>query len=783
MRKRELPVEELPNHRCATCSRITYESFRHDNPLGDMINPLTVVLGSFSDVTKNAFRGCWVCRLLLRAICQSVTDVKGLAFLYTITRVGLRLSLDDELSVHCWQNESRVDLTNVGPIVFDLEDGEWHDGWTHDEIIDDRRLEWKSDPNTNEHSLASRLVLNPNQKDDQELVIHWIWTCLYKHERCSLGSSGSPELPTRALELGEIRDSSIRLVEGNGLHEKYVTLSHCWGTTNHTMSLSNDNIESMKACIEIADLPKTFQDAVMMTRGIGIGYLWIDSMCIIQPTDGDTRDWEKEGSRMGETYQNSIFTIAADAATNNTEGCLHGKASSQFDVHPTPLFQRPVRREWDEVSKSMERSPDWFPLMQPEPASWLNHVQNSPLSSRAWVLQERTLSSRILHCTMQGFFWECCELRASEYEPLGCIFDYSFRDSGLLNINSILTHDAEKLVGSHWRRIIERYSQLALSVSTDRLPALAGLAQVIQNRVEDKYIAGHWSSSLFSSLLWYRLEDDSSSGKTKIQHSPSWSWASIPGAVKFRSLENSDYPARNSKDFSITAELISLTAESLGANPRGWIARSSLWILGRLRDDTFMDGLPDFHTFDMTLNEVWRGHLPMHSDIAQIGAVSVATNTDSHDDREKGQLPSLEPTFNDLSISPSPDSDLIAGSSRLKSQSIAANHALLQATIKEQMEAAKNSDTWVKLDEASKKNEEAGITKPMLPSVIYDESVSEAYPKSQTALLEVLVEGDQHEGLVLLRVRLVSQWKRVGLFIWKERNVFDGVEKTKLELI
>jgi hypothetical protein len=278
---------------------------------------------------------------------------------------------------------------------------------------------------------SNRLILNPDVEDGRLLVMSWLSTCRHKHKNCSW-TSGFPKLSTRILDIGKVGESRrSRLVITEGRHDEYVTLSHCWGKTQHTMALTNDNMETMMDGIEDSDMPKTFQEAIMVARGLDQRYLWNDSMCIIQPTDADNSDWEREGAKIGEIYQNSTCTIAASSANDNTEGCCFGKPASQFDVHPVPLFDKPVHRNWDPFSKAMGRNTEWFPMMNPKPSSWLNHVQNSPLSQRAWVLQERILSPRILHCTMQGFFWECSELRASEYEPIGCQFDYFFRDQGL----------------------------------------------------------------------------------------------------------------------------------------------------------------------------------------------------------------------------------------------------------------------------------------------------------------------------------------------------------------
>ena len=66
-------------------------------------------------------------------------------------------------------------------------------------------------------------------------------------------------------------------------------------------------------------MPKTFQDAVSITRSLGFEYLWIDSLCIIQGKEGD---WEEQAQKMGQIYRDSVLTIVAAAAKNAGTGCF-----------------------------------------------------------------------------------------------------------------------------------------------------------------------------------------------------------------------------------------------------------------------------------------------------------------------------------------------------------------------------------------------------------------------------------------------------------------------------
>lgn len=192
----------------------------------------------------------------------------------------------------------------------------------------------------------------------------------------------------------------MRLVDTNQHNDfiHYATMSHRWSSTSDSLVLTKRSLSLLQSGIDYRQLPQSFRHAMEIAQSIHLNYIWIDALCIIKPTDDDKSDWEREGARMADIYSNSRITIAADAALNSTEGCNFPRWFPDIEPLPVPLFSEPVPREWDE-SQDM-----WFPYVHSKPPSWLHHVQDSLLGSRAWVLQERLLSPRILHCTLHGSF-------------------------------------------------------------------------------------------------------------------------------------------------------------------------------------------------------------------------------------------------------------------------------------------------------------------------------------------------------------------------------------------
>ncbi|EMD68557.1 hypothetical protein COCSADRAFT_134413, partial [Bipolaris sorokiniana ND90Pr] len=125
-------------------------------------------------------------------------------------------------------------------------------------------------------------------------------------------------LPHRVLA---IYTDHVKLVETkDGQTGCYVALSHCWGNPeNHPLKTTKENYTERLAGIPLEELPKTFRDAVKITKHIGVKYLWIDSLCIIQD---DIEDWKQEAAKMGAVYEYARLTIAAADARDSTEGCF-----------------------------------------------------------------------------------------------------------------------------------------------------------------------------------------------------------------------------------------------------------------------------------------------------------------------------------------------------------------------------------------------------------------------------------------------------------------------------
>ncbi|KAK8062928.1 hypothetical protein PG997_015025 [Apiospora hydei] len=70
-------------------------------------------------------------------------------------------------------------------------------------------------------------------------------------------------------------------------------------------------------------LPQTLWDALVIAEKLGLRYMWIDALCIVQD---DEEDWELEGSRMASIYSSALVTIAAASSSSSHDGIFNKRS-------------------------------------------------------------------------------------------------------------------------------------------------------------------------------------------------------------------------------------------------------------------------------------------------------------------------------------------------------------------------------------------------------------------------------------------------------------------------
>jgi hypothetical protein len=144
----------------------------------------------------------------------------------------------------------------------------------------------------------------------------WLQQCKDEHEFCGHSSSTS-FVPTRLVDLNS-GEPHLHIVGATEPDIQYATLSHCWGLTSYTV-LKRSNLPQFLLAIPPEAIPTTFQHAMMIAKYLGLHYIWLDSLCIIQDS---AEDWQKEATSMDSIYGRSVINIAASGAKDGAVGCF-----------------------------------------------------------------------------------------------------------------------------------------------------------------------------------------------------------------------------------------------------------------------------------------------------------------------------------------------------------------------------------------------------------------------------------------------------------------------------
>ncbi|KAI1210567.1 HET-domain-containing protein [Annulohypoxylon truncatum] len=324
------------------------------------------------------------------------------------------------------------------------------------------------------------------------LLRRWYRTCHEKHtEKCSRPTwlAADTSWPER-LRLIDVR--TLCIVEAPD-ECPYFALSYVWGDEKDPFQALLGQLEVMKVpgYLEEQTLPRTIVDAMVLTKEMGVDYLWVDRLCVIQDSDADKA---VQIPQMDLVYSRAALTIVAAGGT-----ALDGLAG----INGT---SRSINQKIARVAQDLSLM-DVLHLDQ--------GYGNSRWTTRGWTFQEGLCSPRILIITTDQVFWscetsKCCETIAFEAFPTPVA-----PDDIIFNVLSGHRVFGEVGGGQNFAfgeldSMIRSYCTRKLTVQADVLDAFTGVLRRVAVNTGHEFYWGHSVSTRFDeslawmNIVWYR---------------------------------------------------------------------------------------------------------------------------------------------------------------------------------------------------------------------------------------------------------------------------------------
>ncbi|KAH7009334.1 heterokaryon incompatibility protein-domain-containing protein [Macrophomina phaseolina] len=402
----------------------------------------------------------------------------------------------------------------------------------------------------------------------------WIQECERNHPVCRL--TAKPFKPTRLIDVGTQDAPEVKL-ETEGIPGlRYVALSHCWGPPDPErpiLKTESSTITEREKGIPLNIMPKNFRDAILVTRRLGLQYLWIDSLCIIQDS---VEDWRREAAMMDQVYIHAYVTLAATSTSTSHDGFLERPLKEEVRV---PFVSQKDGSVHGHIYLRQ--------VMDNRPCKYETNVECSKWNDRGWTLQERFLSRRLVHfCRDQSYFecrsaiWAEDNHKIQHLPTPTSIADQAGSQNGAETENKWDDkhgyNDKIERIFEHWFHIVAQFSARQLTYGADKLPALSGLAKETSSAGPvGRYLAGIWEEDLAYGLLWICCANDHEFSSAPSYRAPSWSWASMDGQITWGSQwERNALPQ--------TFELLQADIKLAGNDPFGSITCAHLVVAGLL---------------------------------------------------------------------------------------------------------------------------------------------------------------------------------------------------------
>ncbi|TPX15355.1 uncharacterized protein E0L32_004632 [Thyridium curvatum] len=391
---------------------------------------------------------------------------------------------------------------------------------------------------------------------DLSLVRKWIGECDAKHAmRCT--SKHQVWSPRRLVYLGD-QDAHVKVVTVSKTWpaEPYATVSYRRPSPlRPSPMLLLENRHELEQYIPVETLPMALQDAMHVARGLGISFIWIDALCIIQDTEDDTAPQSEMTEKPADgvdgngnddlhylrsVYRYGCINISATGAIHSDEPLVSNRCAL---YHAESLLVnshgKPVR-----LSPRNDDLPDQVLL-----------------DSRAWIFQEENLARRTLHLGGYEMAWSCRE----------CCRTESF---------GIKPSQYQTVTPQNWLLQVEKFSRRRLYHQTDVLDAVRGLSGLWAGSCDIPVVRGICVADLGRALLWRPTDEAQASpaDDSLSLYAPSWTWLSVKRQVThpvgliyyatFQGKEMYTCLSPGQKDDIVAMDLIELP-ESLKRHDKG----------------------------------------------------------------------------------------------------------------------------------------------------------------------------------------------------------------------
>lgn len=368
---------------------------------------------------------------------------------------------------------------------------------------------------------------------------HRLTVCRKGHERCTKAYLPRPDVASDEILLLDVHRSCLVKRHSNC---SYITLSYVWGGVAQFQT-TQKNLHALQEPGAIwnyyNDISQVIKDAIEVTKVLGEGFLWVDSLSIVQD---DPKSKHDQIQRMGRIYHGSLLTLVSLGGS---------KASDSLDCKDKRTATMTDRENEPEISNY---------ALSAYTLALQSRVLGSVHNERAWTFQERLLSPRCLffYDPQRSPFFVCrqdfaCDMprkvpngggnvlrrvvvpTAHILNPLATYFDDFDKLSDLKKFETFSRYD----------QLISGYTSRKLSYASDILDAFSGIQEVLAYQKHWKFLCGLPANCFTFSLLWVPTKVAKRRApfralRGKIESYPSWSWAGFDGHVDYQILRAYD---------------------------------------------------------------------------------------------------------------------------------------------------------------------------------------------------------------------------------------------------